>query len=344
MTTDTDTLREAKAILRKALPDLNAAAIPTKSEVFVLCGRPARDLHDAIEAALATLSKPEPAEVGEDQDFRTVPATLTEDQIRDFSWQIDRRYDREVFPLWLAKEVYEQALFLFGKPLYASPVPSGGAEGSANLRELVAKAKAAYDAMTPEQKKAHDDAQRESFIRGMTTPCEHGVLDFEQCGDCMSKAPTPSSSSEAISPPDARELIRDLRCIDRGGVLHANPPKDVHPICRKAADFLANLPGPPDARAVVEALAKCVGIQSNGGNGDHPFVKVYFDKPGDEAAFHHLIAALQSGASDTGEATERRRIVAWLRSHESTGYVEPFDEAANAIESCAHLTQSGASK
>ena len=85
---------------------------------------------------------------------------------------------------------------------------------------------------------------------------------------------------------------------------------------------------PPDARAVVEALDELDGSDF-------------------EAVRRHsatLRAALQSGASDTGEATERRRIVAWLRSHESTGYVEPFDEAANAIESCAHLTQSGASK
>lgn len=34
--------------------------------------------------------------------------------------------------------------------------------------------------MTP----AEIDAQRQSFVRGMTTPCEHGVLDFEQCPDC----------------------------------------------------------------------------------------------------------------------------------------------------------------
>jgi hypothetical protein len=35
------------------------------------------------------------------------------------------------------------------------------------LRALVAKAKAAYEAMTPEQKKAHDQAQQESWVRGM---------------------------------------------------------------------------------------------------------------------------------------------------------------------------------
>lgn len=30
-------------------------------------------------------------------------------------------------------------------------------------------------------------AQRASFIRAMTTPCEHGVLDFETCPDCLQK-------------------------------------------------------------------------------------------------------------------------------------------------------------
>lgn len=34
--------------------------------------------------------------------------------------------------------------------------------------------------MTPEE----EEAQRQSWVRGMTTPCEHGVLDFEQCPDC----------------------------------------------------------------------------------------------------------------------------------------------------------------
>lgn len=35
------------------------------------------------------------------------------------------------------------------------------------LKKIVAKAQARYDAMTPEQKAAHDKAQRESFVRAM---------------------------------------------------------------------------------------------------------------------------------------------------------------------------------
>ena len=35
----------------------------------------------------------------------------------------------------------------------------------AELKELIAKAKARYDAMTPEERAAHDEAQRESWAR-----------------------------------------------------------------------------------------------------------------------------------------------------------------------------------
>lgn len=34
--------------------------------------------------------------------------------------------------------------------------------------------------MTP----AEIDAQRRSWVRGMTARCEHGEFDFEQCPDC----------------------------------------------------------------------------------------------------------------------------------------------------------------
>jgi hypothetical protein len=39
---------EARGILTAQLPILDAAAIPTKCEVFTACGRTARDIHDAI--------------------------------------------------------------------------------------------------------------------------------------------------------------------------------------------------------------------------------------------------------------------------------------------------------
>lgn len=36
--------------------------------------------------------------------------------------------------------------------------------------------------MTP----AEIEAQRQSWVRGMTARCEHGVVDFEQCSECRS--------------------------------------------------------------------------------------------------------------------------------------------------------------
>jgi len=41
--------------------------------------------------------------------------------------------------------------------------------------------------MTP----AEIEAQRQSLVRGMTTPCEHGVLDFEQCPKCLARRKKP---------------------------------------------------------------------------------------------------------------------------------------------------------
>ena len=48
----------------------------------------------------------------------------------------------------------------------------------ADLHELLRKAR--QRKMTLEEIRV----QRESFVRAMTTPCEHGELDFEQCPRC----------------------------------------------------------------------------------------------------------------------------------------------------------------
>lgn len=37
--------------------------------------------------------------------------------------------------------------------------------------------------MTPEE----IEAQRQSWVRGMTARCEHGELDFEQCPQCRDR-------------------------------------------------------------------------------------------------------------------------------------------------------------
>lgn len=58
------------------------------------------------------------------------------------------------------------------------------AERAARLDAAFAKARDWDRTATPAQRKAMREAQRESWVRAMTTPCEHGVLDFEQCGEC----------------------------------------------------------------------------------------------------------------------------------------------------------------
>lgn len=52
------------------------------------------------------------------------------------------------------------------------------------LTALLAEARTAYAALSPQDRAAHDAAQRASFARGITARCEHGVLDFEQCPQC----------------------------------------------------------------------------------------------------------------------------------------------------------------
>lgn len=70
-------------------------------------------------------------------------------------------------------------------PSVADDLPYEGADRS-RLSKLIRRAAAAYDAMSPEQKAAHDEAQRQSWIRSMA-PCEHGVRDWETCPDCLAK-------------------------------------------------------------------------------------------------------------------------------------------------------------
>lgn len=54
----------------------------------------------------------------------------------------------------------------------------------AEFKSLVGEARARYDALSPDEKREHDEAQRQSWVRGMTTRCEHGEVDFEQCPKC----------------------------------------------------------------------------------------------------------------------------------------------------------------
>lgn len=54
------------------------------------------------------------------------------------------------------------------------------------ITDAINRAKARYEAMTPDEQAAMWKAQRESWVRAFTTPCEHGELDFEQCLQCRS--------------------------------------------------------------------------------------------------------------------------------------------------------------
>ena len=47
------------------------------------------------------------------------------------------------------------------------------------LNELIAES--AKHTMTP----AEVEAQRQSWVRGMTARCEHGKIDFETCPQCL---------------------------------------------------------------------------------------------------------------------------------------------------------------
>jgi hypothetical protein len=55
---------------------------------------------------------------------------------------------------------------------------------SEEIEELIKKSKEAVAKMTPAEYDKMMEAQKRSFVRGMTAKCEHGVLDFEQCPKC----------------------------------------------------------------------------------------------------------------------------------------------------------------
>ncbi|NTB01584.1 hypothetical protein [Agrobacterium tumefaciens] len=54
----------------------------------------------------------------------------------------------------------------------------------ADLKKVIEDAKSRVAAMLKEDREEMWRKQRDSFVRSMTTPCEHGELDFEQCAKC----------------------------------------------------------------------------------------------------------------------------------------------------------------
>ena len=59
-----------------------------------------------------------------------------------------------------------------------------------DLAELLRQA--AQIKMTPDQ----IEAQRQSWARGMTQGCEHGVLDYETCPECRRTPPPPGDKAD----------------------------------------------------------------------------------------------------------------------------------------------------
>lgn len=57
-----------------------------------------------------------------------------------------------------------------------------------DLDELMAKARERVERMTPAEREAMYQAQRESFVRAMA-PCEHGMSDWEDCTQCRMNRP-----------------------------------------------------------------------------------------------------------------------------------------------------------
>jgi hypothetical protein len=57
----------------------------------------------------------------------------------------------------------------------------------ANQSNMFRTADEQIEAMTPEERWAKIEAQREGIIRGTTTACQHGLLSFNKCPKCSEK-------------------------------------------------------------------------------------------------------------------------------------------------------------
>ncbi|KDR87696.1 MULTISPECIES: hypothetical protein [Agrobacterium] len=58
-----------------------------------------------------------------------------------------------------------------------------------DTQKLIDAAKDRVETMTQAEREEMYRRQRSNFVRAMTTPCEHGELDFEQCSMCRSGTP-----------------------------------------------------------------------------------------------------------------------------------------------------------
>lgn len=57
-----------------------------------------------------------------------------------------------------------------------------------DIQQKLKEAVERVNRMPPEEREAMMNEQRKSWARGMTTPCEHGWLDFEDCPECRARS------------------------------------------------------------------------------------------------------------------------------------------------------------
>ena len=302
--TDTDTLREALASLDQAEKDCPANRSHLGDKPCPKCRATtsdscreqdiaARGVVTAARKARAILSKPEPAAVGEEE-------------IEALCERIRYRLVRSASAV--AQQLGYDCIDTIRR-LYASPVPSGGADDwlTNRVAEVVEEDGGCWTACSGCQESVDGYVSSKHYPYNPIFKCQPGS-GCRECGgigvvwqdgdflasygDALSEETSPS---EAISPPDApsKPWLQD--------VFDSIKPC---PTCGKLGDAL-KFASPPDARAVVEACAK---IDQQADCLDHYAEMSGFKKEPLPSVFHlqsshfrdianDLRAALQSGTS-----------------------------------------------
>jgi len=78
------------------------------------------------------------------------------------------------------QDIYQQAT---GEPMAVLTVENAPSD----LQSLIQSAIAKIDSMTPDERAAMHEAQRQSYARSIR-PCPHGKIDFEDCPHCRMEA------------------------------------------------------------------------------------------------------------------------------------------------------------
>ena len=117
-----------------------------------------------------------------------------------------------------------------------------------DLQDMLEAARKRVDAMTPEEREKMWEEQRASWVRAMTTGCEHGVLDFEQCPECRGRTPMtdmiPRAEADALVAAAFEAAAKACSEVHTTGRLHG--PQGTVSAIRALT--------PDDARAALEAM------------------------------------------------------------------------------------------